>query len=346
MPIATVIVTCFNQAHWLETAVGSVLAQTLPDLECLIVDDGSTDETRQVAAELAVQDARVRYLYKPNGGVSSARNLGLAQARGEWVQCLDGDDWLHPDKLRGQLEQARAKLDEAAPVAGESPYAHWVLYCDYERVRLGADHTHHQRQVHRVGPNTWDDLLERLLLPDFLADSPFPLLQDCLLMHQTVAARYRFNEALQELQDRFFCLELLAQNVRYVYTPLVGAGYTRHAANRTNDWPRLREYYRVFYQAIAQAYPDWLPLARRGIVALIDDAIRSRDPQRFEQLMVLAQYPVGVFGDRLTLSGEASLRLAYAVSTLIPAGWLYPRKRGPRLAAVWAALTGGWSRRG
>lgn len=99
----TVIIPCYNQAAFLPEAVASLQAQTLGAWECLIVDDGSKDNTAEVAANIALLEPRVRLLQKPNGGSASARDLGLQQARGEYIQFLDADDTIAPDKLERQV---------------------------------------------------------------------------------------------------------------------------------------------------------------------------------------------------------------------------------------------------
>lgn len=90
MPLVSVIIPTCNQSDLVKETVQSVLAQTLGDFEVIVVDDGSTDDTRAIIT--GIQDARVKYFYKPNGGVSSARNYGLAKAIGEYVAFLDHDD--------------------------------------------------------------------------------------------------------------------------------------------------------------------------------------------------------------------------------------------------------------
>ena len=96
-PLVSVIIPCFNCDKYLEEAVESVLAQTFTNFECLIVDDGSTDNTRQISESLVRRDSRVKYYFQDNNGVASARNFAIRQARGEWIQFLDADDWLHQD---------------------------------------------------------------------------------------------------------------------------------------------------------------------------------------------------------------------------------------------------------
>ena len=98
-PRVAVIVPAYNFARYIADALESVLAQTLADWECVVVDDGSTDETATVAARFAAADSRIRLLRQPNRGVSAARNLALRASTAGMVQFLDADDRLVPDKL-------------------------------------------------------------------------------------------------------------------------------------------------------------------------------------------------------------------------------------------------------
>lgn len=98
----SVIVPCYNYGRFLSEAIASVKTQTYPHWECIIVDDGSTDNTQQVATELCRQDGRITYVYQPNKGAATARNTGLTNSSGAFVQFLDADDLLEADKLRCQ----------------------------------------------------------------------------------------------------------------------------------------------------------------------------------------------------------------------------------------------------
>jgi glycosyltransferase involved in cell wall biosynthesis len=92
----TVIITTYNRAALVGEAVGSVLAQTRPADQILVIDDGSTDDT---AARLAAFEGRITVIAKANGGVSSARNAGIAAATGDWITFLDDDDVWVPERL-------------------------------------------------------------------------------------------------------------------------------------------------------------------------------------------------------------------------------------------------------
>lgn len=99
----SIIVPCYNQAQYLPETLQSVLSQTYTDWECIIVNDGSPDNTEQVSKEWLEKDSRFKYIFKENGGLSSARNVGLAIAEGNYIQLLDSDDLIEKDKIKEQL---------------------------------------------------------------------------------------------------------------------------------------------------------------------------------------------------------------------------------------------------
>ena len=99
----SIIIPVFNYAFVLEKTLSNLLNQTHENWEAIIVDDGSTDNSREIVAGFVALDQRFKYFYQENKGVSSARNLGIDQATGDFYQFLDGDDLLSPAKLEIQL---------------------------------------------------------------------------------------------------------------------------------------------------------------------------------------------------------------------------------------------------
>ena len=97
--LVSIIVPCFNQAHFLKESLKSVLDQTYEHWECIIVNDGSPDNTAEIAKLWTEKDNRFKYLYKDNGGLSSARNAGIKIAKGEFILPLDADDIIHETYL-------------------------------------------------------------------------------------------------------------------------------------------------------------------------------------------------------------------------------------------------------
>lgn len=100
MANVSVIIPTYNRAEYVTQAIDSVLAQTYPDYEIIVVDDGSTDNTKEVL--LPYMD-RIRYIYQENGGIGAARNTGIKMAKGNWIAFLDSDDEWLPGKLAAQI---------------------------------------------------------------------------------------------------------------------------------------------------------------------------------------------------------------------------------------------------
>lgn len=98
-PKVSVIVPVYKAESYLHRCMDSLLAQTFTDFEVLLVDDGSPDCSGEICDEYAKKDTRVKVFHKENGGVSSARNIGLEYAKGEWIAFVDSDDWVESDFL-------------------------------------------------------------------------------------------------------------------------------------------------------------------------------------------------------------------------------------------------------
>jgi glycosyltransferase involved in cell wall biosynthesis len=98
--LVSIVIPCYRQSHYLQNAIDSCLAQTHRDIEILVVNDGSDDDTEAIATSYGCP---VRHIFRENGGLSAARNTGIAAARGNWIKFLDADDHLAPDHLEVQL---------------------------------------------------------------------------------------------------------------------------------------------------------------------------------------------------------------------------------------------------
>lgn len=311
-PLVSIIVNCYNQGHYLERSVRSVLSQTFVDLECIIVDDGSTDNTRQIAESLMVLDSRVKYYFQKNGGLASARNFGGSKAKGEWIQYLDADDWIHEDKTRVQLEASQNYEGKKV-----------VFYCDYERVSIDADNTILEVQPHVIGHLTQEEFIQRLLTPDFLANSPHPALQQAMLMRKSVVLQHPFQEGLKAMVDRYFALELAVEDVAFVYTPIRGAFYTKHQSNMTNNWVYLKNSYASFYQRIADQHPHLIHLCQKSLAFFVDEAFREKNQAEFKQFVKFVQPPIYLLDSKIKITNSTLLNLAFLIRLLIPTTLIY-----------------------
>lgn len=121
MPQISVIVPVYNTETYLSRCIDSILAQTFTDFELLLINDGSTDNSGVICDEYAQKDSRIHVFHKPNGGVSSARNLGLDKACGQWIAFSDSDDWLDKSMYKEMYDKL---MQEQADIA----------YCDIKMV--------------------------------------------------------------------------------------------------------------------------------------------------------------------------------------------------------------------
>lgn len=111
MTLVSIVVPCYNQAQYLDESLQSIADQTYTHWECIIVNDGSPDNTEAVARKWEAKDARFIYLHKENGGVSSARNVGIEKGNGEFILTLDADDKYDPTFLEKALNKLLANTE-------------------------------------------------------------------------------------------------------------------------------------------------------------------------------------------------------------------------------------------
>lgn len=148
----SVIIPCYNYAHLLERTVTSVLKQTLPPAEIIIVDDGSTDNTADVGRALADQHASVRYIHKTNGGVATARNAGISATQSEYICCIDADDQIEPKFLEACVTALNE--DRSLGIAytglmmlredGKRALSEWPTQPDYDKQLLARSPEDHK----------------------------------------------------------------------------------------------------------------------------------------------------------------------------------------------------------
>ena len=114
MPLVSVIVPVYKAENFLRKCTDSILGQTMTDFELILVEDGSPDTSGALCDTIATEDPRVRVIHKPNGGVSTARNMGMAQATGKYIAFADSDDWFAPDMLKKLVDAAEENGADSA----------------------------------------------------------------------------------------------------------------------------------------------------------------------------------------------------------------------------------------
>jgi glycosyltransferase involved in cell wall biosynthesis len=212
VPLVSVVIPSYNCAAYLPQALSSLLMQTLEQWEAIVVDDGSTDETR--AAMAAFVDERIRYVYQANAGPSAARNHGLELARGKYVTMLDADDWLTPGSLAD-----RAAFLESSPACAAMYSDGYV--CDTAGRILRSLSS--QRSANHLG-----DVYAQLIEENF-----FGTLSPVMVRADTInELDLRFDESNVFVEDWDFLIRL-AQHVDFRYLTTACVWYRQHGANRT-----------------------------------------------------------------------------------------------------------------
>jgi len=178
-PDVSVIIPAYNHAAYIAQAISSVRAQRWPSLEMIVVDDGSTDETPQVLAQLKARDLQV--VRQPHRGVASARNRAILHAHGEWIAFLDADDFWLENKLASQL-------------GGQQMCERSFIHSGYVMVNARGAHMRVQRE--RTHP-----------LSDLLWGNPF--VASAMVIHRSLLARTGlFDPALSTGEDWHLWLRL------------------------------------------------------------------------------------------------------------------------------------------
>lgn len=173
-PAISIVVPCYNYGHYLPDTLHGIISQDFSDWECIVVDDGSTDGTKDAAEGLIRADGRIRYIYQQNAGLSAARNAGLAAARGAYIQFLDADDSIAAQKLSKQHAYLQAH-PEADLVYGNALYFTESIE-NLARFREGVSHVAIQPRQSACG----NDLL-RLLCRDNIMEVSCPLVRSTLV---------------------------------------------------------------------------------------------------------------------------------------------------------------------
>jgi glycosyltransferase involved in cell wall biosynthesis len=106
-PLVSIVIPCFNQSKFLDDCINSIIMQTYLNWECIIVNDGSEDDTEIIAKKWCKKNDKIKYLYQKNKGTSSAKNFGIVNSKGDWVQILDADDLLEKNKIQYQIDNLR-----------------------------------------------------------------------------------------------------------------------------------------------------------------------------------------------------------------------------------------------
>lgn len=243
-PMVSIIVPVYNASKTLRRCVDSVLKQEYADFELFLVDDGSQDDSGTICDEYAGKDPRVRVIHKANAGVSAARNDALDQARGEYLQFLDSDDWLSPDATRLLVRTAQETQCD-------------LVIADFYRV--SGERVSHKGEIDEEG------VMSRETFAAYMMENPadyyYGVLWNKLFRRKIVEEyRLRMNEDLRWCEDFLFNLEyilhaetfaaLRAPIYYYVKTKGSLVSQSMNLPNVIRMKLRVFEYYNDFYKHV------------------------------------------------------------------------------------------------
>ena len=228
-PAVSIIIPSYNYAHYLSDALRCLQQQTLQNWECWVVDDGSTDSTAEVVRNICIDDNRIKYVYQNNQGQPAARNTGLAKATGRYIQFLDADDLLEPEKTTKQV----AFLDANAAID--------IVYGNVRYFK--------QPQgpyfFNRWGDASFDWMPKvsgkgRTITEALVKQNIFEL--GCALFRkEAIVAIGKFNTVLQGVEDYDFCFRCAIRglNIRYLDVPGTTCLMRHHQGSFSKSLPNM-----------------------------------------------------------------------------------------------------------
>jgi glycosyltransferase involved in cell wall biosynthesis len=264
-PKFSVLIANYNNAHLIQRALDSIKRQTIQDFEVIVVDDGSTDNSRSIVEMAAASfDGRLRYIYQSNKGVASARNASIAVAAGKYITFLDSDDYWHDERL-----QVHAKILDKHENVG---------FCCSDFDRLDED-GHVERHFSRwvtsprfpfEQPISRDDAFRWLLLVNFVGTNGATIRRTCV---QTVGL---FNEEYKQAEDYDYWLRC-AMNTEFYVVRRALHTYRTHQG-LTKNYLENCEYSQRVVQQCVRAYPGFIKSHR------LEGAVRSSISRKWYEI--------------------------------------------------------------
>jgi glycosyltransferase involved in cell wall biosynthesis len=220
---------CFNQGEFLDAALQSVANQNYSEWECIIVNDGSTDNTEELALAWSKSDVRFKYFHKENGGLSSARNFGIEKARGQYLQFLDSDDCLDSEKLSLSVQCIKDSQDRQAKIVisdfrifVENPLKSTEPYCILKEEFFCFEMVLFE----------WDNL--------------FTIPIHCGFFHKSLFKDFRFNQEIKAKEDWIMWVRFFQQEKFSIFLNKPLALYRRNPKSMTMTQPLLEDYLKVY----------------------------------------------------------------------------------------------------
>lgn len=273
MPEISVIVSVYNCEKYIRRCIESILNQTFEDLELLIIDDGSTDESGRICDEFKLKDSRVKVIHERNSGVSIARNVGINIAKGKFIGFVDGDDYLAPDMYESLYKNLQENNADIA-ICG-------IMNCFLKELPNGSVKEERALQSNICGKGI---LSGRQAFSEALKSKIFSVNP----VNKLFAAKFLKEErfpANKTSEDAFLIPKILAKAKCVVYDTEPKYYYVRHSGSITTsefkegDWSVV-EAYEEHLNAIKNNFPELLEEAKFryfwSYIYVLDKMIKSK----------------------------------------------------------------------
>lgn len=293
----SVIIPVYNAETFLRQCIQSVICQTYQELEILVIDDGSTDQSREVCEQFSRTDRRIRLFHQENKGVSSARNVGLDAATGEYVFFLDSDDAIHPSLIQEAVRQAEASREK-------------LIFCGYVRfTSLQMEECQHQKVEDGDSP-VWETTEKHLSEEWF--HIRFERELSCIggkMIQREFLGTQRFNEKIQSGEDTLFLYQLCRRQVRIAYMDAHWYYYRIHPDSTTHLYDmsgmgqKWKVYERIRDQECESGHYAWALKWQYGLmwdilsVYLVMKNIKDSENSRFVKQWVIREIRHPLYGE-------------------------------------------------
>ncbi len=327
-PKISVIVPIYNVEPYLRQCLDSIVSQTYRNLEIILVDDGSPDNCGAICDEYAAKDSRIQVIHQKNGGVSAARNAGLAAAAGAWIGWVDGDDWIEPDMYDYLLENIQAYGADVAVCSRVERYPDRDVLWGWDQLQIWDQ----EQAVAR--------LLEDKALGNYLCEK---------LWKRELFDGIRFPEG-EIFEDISVTCQLFLKMDKMVALPGVKYNYRQRSGSivKSQSFSQQLSYVRAVRRQMETLKPVWPQYEEQMAAQCLASALglwmtyggapkaeRTKYRQELRELAAFAKQYQGVVLKyrKLGLAGRVILRLmpydtwwAFALTHLI--GKLYQWKHG------------------
>jgi len=258
-PKITIVVPVYNVMRYLRECLDSILLQTYTNFELLLVDDGSTDDSGNICDEYEQQYSHVKVIHKSNGGVSSARNIGIDNAKGEWITFIDADDVIYQNLLADYVSSMEAEAD---------------MYIQ------GFEDSNGYRGLSKYTEWEGNDILIKLdsirgtQLENFVWNKLYKI---SIIRKKGI----RFNEDVEMIEDGLFNYNFILNARKVINLPVINYYYRRHGASACfkqhsyESWDALITSFNDLFDSLPPKYDNFIQESKNVFYGLSLDVVRS-----------------------------------------------------------------------